>query len=1646
MPSTPRRVPLVSIRRKVNIGVAGALLVLTVVGLVSYRTTTHLVQTADWVAHTHDVIARLEAISASGRDMESARRGFVLTGEETYLQPYRLADEVLTADLGHLSEMVADSAEQSERVAELRRLTEAHRASIQRSIALKRAGDKGAAEQDRELRVGRELVNQRRGLMLRMKQQEEKYLEERDAQVKTTARRATEVIGASSLLAFLLVLVGGVMINRDVAQRQRVETELRQARHELESRVTQRTEELTAANGDLQREVGEHRLAEKALESLRQRMQLILDSAGEGIYGLDLDGRVTFINPAATRMLGYAADELLGKDAPHREHACQSGNCPDDCNKSLHEKAENEEFRRKDGGVFPAECVSTSMHDGETLVGTVVVFKDITRRRRDEAELRRAHDELELRVHERTADLTAANQDLVREIEQRETAERSLRETLALQRAILDGANYSIISSDPHGIIRSINAAAQRWLGYRADELIGRTTPAIIHDPDEVARRAAQLSVQLGEPIAATVETFIALPRRGQTDEHEWTYIRKDGTRFPVLLSVTALRDDEGGITGFMGIAGDISARKQAEEELNRFFTLSLDMLCIAGFDGYFKRLNPAWTATLGWSEEEMRSRPYLSFVHPDDRERTQAEARHMAEGRVTIAFENRYQCKDGTHRWLSWTAAPFPQSQLTYAVAHDTTERKQAEVILAAQAEDLARSERSLREQTVILHSVLDSMADAVMVVNDKDEFLVFNRAARRLHGNMPPRRGPADWADCFHLFQPDQVTPFAVDRLPIVRALRGEWADGVEMYVRAPDAARGTWISANARPMRDADGIVRGGVVVQHDITERKHAERELATHHAITRVLADAPNLEAATRRILQVICDGLGWDFGGLWQRDRDKDVLVHVDHWAREGLDLSRFGARTREVCFAKGIGLPGRAWERAAPVWIPDVTADTNFLRTAAARAEGLHSAIAFPIRHGAEVMGVVDFFSQDLREEPSPELVQMFATIGGQIGQFIERKQAERELRRTRGHLTDALESLDGGLVMFGPDERLLICNRQYREMYPEAEPLMRPGTPYEAILRGFFARGGHMPGVTDVDAWVAERLAEVRQAPSVVEQQLDHRWVRISDSRTSEGGVVSLRTDITALKQMQEDLCQARDAAEAGSRAKSDFLARMSHELRTPLNSVIGFANILLKNKAKNLREQDLTYLHRILDNGKHLLALINNILDLSKVEAGRMEVEWAEVSLNALIPEVLNQIGGQPRAKEVKLQADIPLAVASLRTDAGKLKQVLINLVANALKFTEKGSVTLRVGVEPESRRPIYLDVVDTGIGIPKDRQAAIFEAFQQADNSTTRKYGGTGLGLTISRSLCQLLGYQVDVSSEVGQGSTFRVWLGPRPTATDDDGGRPAPVRSVTAPPPAPIELTPPPTRMTAGKRVLVIDDESDSRILMMNFLEEAGYRVMTAGSGDEGLQLARQHRPDLITLDLMMPGKSGWEVLKELKADPSLQGIPVVVVSIVARDQGGLVMGAVDLLDKPLTRDKLNEVLRRNLRPRGGKVLIVEDDEDCQRLLAASLSEEGAELRAVSDGAQALALLETFSPDLVLLDLKMPVMDGTAFLEAVRRDPRYEKLPIVVVTAQELTAEQGKQLASDTAGVVHKGEDMETVLKQLVRQFVGGERK
>jgi two-component system, NtrC family, sensor kinase len=491
-----------------------------------------------------------------------------------------------------------------------------------------------------------------------------------------------------------------------------------------------------------------------------------------------------------------------------------------------------------------------------------------------------------------------------------------------------------------------------------------------------------------------------------------------------------------------------------------------------------------------------------------------------------------------------------------------------------------------------------------------------------------------------------------------------------------------------------------------------------------------------------------------------------------------------------------------------------------------------------------------------------------------------------------------------------------------------------------------------------------------------------------------------------------------------EVASRHKSEFLANMSHELRTPLNAIIGYSEMLQEEAEEQRAEGFLPDLQRINAAGKHLLELINAVLDLSKIEAGKMELYLETFEVAPLVRDVAAVLEPVAQKNANRVSVECGPDVGAMRADLTKLRQALFNLLSNACKFTERGTVSLAVTRNSAAGGDrIAFAVSDTGIGMTSEQMTRLFQEFGQADASTTRRYGGTGLGLALSRRLCRMMGGDITVTSEAGRGSTFTIHL-------------PAEVTEARREPIGPAPRDPGATGLST---VLVIDDDAAVRDLMARFLGKEGFGVVTASGGEEGVRLARELRPDVITLDVLMPGMDGWSVLTALKADAALADIPVVMLTMLDDKNLGYALGAADYLTKPIDRERLVAVLDRYHRSL--PVLVVDDDPDFRELARRILEREGYTVIEAANGRVALDRVRASAPGVVLLDLMMPEMDGFDFVEAVRADAAWRSLPIVVITAKDLSSEDHERLNGYVARVLQKGALSRETLLGEVRDLV-----
>jgi len=530
---------------------------------------------------------------------------------------------------------------------------------------------------------------------------------------------------------------------------------------------------------------------------------------------------------------------------------------------------------------------------------------------------------------------------------------------------------------------------------------------------------------------------------------------------------------------------------------------------------------------------------------------------------------------------------------------------------------------------------------------------------------------------------------------------------------------------------------------------------------------------------------------------------------------------------------------------------------------------------------------------------------------------------------------------------------------------------------------------------------------------------REIDARLSEIASGDFTQRVAVGNRDELGALaanvNRTSEQLGDLYRQLEMASEHKSAFLASMSHELRTPLNAIIGYSEMLYEAAQDEGQEEFLPDLAKIRDAGRHLLGLINDILDLSKIEAGKMDLYLEEVDLAGLIEEVRSIVEPLMMANANRLEIVCPAAVGMFYTDRTKLKQSLLNLLSNAGKFTHDGRVKLEVR---PALTEISFIVSDTGIGMTEEQQGRLFQAFSQADASTTRQYGGTGLGLAISRHFCEMLGGSIAVESAPGRGSTFTITL--------SDRGRAAPAAAAI------------PQGAEHAALVMVVDDDPNARDLLASTVRREGYRVIKATDGEAALALAREWHPDVITLDVLMPRMDGWAVLTAIKSDPELAEIPVVIVTVLADRGIAVSLGAAEFLTKPVDRARLAATIRQNVHGTG-VVLVVDDEPESRRLARRHLEKLGWEVDEAEEGTDALHWLsQNPRPAMILLDLLMPGMNGFAFLEEIAKHAEWRLIPVVILTAMPLGAAERELLAGRTREVIAKGaDDLAAVLRRIL---------
>ncbi|MFT5369032.1 MAG: DNA-binding response OmpR family regulator/nitrogen-specific signal transduction histidine kinase [Candidatus Latescibacterota bacterium] len=511
----------------------------------------------------------------------------------------------------------------------------------------------------------------------------------------------------------------------------------------------------------------------------------------------------------------------------------------------------------------------------------------------------------------------------------------------------------------------------------------------------------------------------------------------------------------------------------------------------------------------------------------------------------------------------------------------------------------------------------------------------------------------------------------------------------------------------------------------------------------------------------------------------------------------------------------------------------------------------------------------------------------------------------------------------------------------------------------------------------------------------------------------------------------QLIEELETANAQLQEATRLKSQFLATMSHELRTPMNAIIGFTRLVLR-RSDNLADRQRENLEKVKLSADHLLNLINEILALSKIEAGRMDIQPATFDLRKLVANCCATVGPTLGKASVMLDYEVADEAVDVYSDEARLRQIVINLLSNALKFTDEGEVKIKARIQEtednqSQREMLVISVSDMGIGIPEDQLDMIFEEFRQVDGSSTRKIQGTGLGLAITKKLVGLLGGSIGVTSVEGEGSTFTFCI---PARYGDGADTPSDVSAQVV-------------HVVDGNNKLIvsIDDDPNVAVLLRQELEEDGFQVISALNADEGIALVKKHKPVAVTVDILMPGKDGWQTIAALKADETTRDVPVIVVSAIENRELGFSLGIHDYIVKPFDHDALMGSLKR-LNPQGmHDILVVEDDPSAADLLCQMLEIDGFASRTAYNGRQAMVQIEEATPDAIFLDLMMPEMDGFEVIERLQAREDWKSIPVIVVTAKDLSLEEVDFLNARVNQVVQKGDLNLDVLENTLKDVL-----
>ncbi len=1132
-----------------------------------------------------------------------------------------------------------------------------------------------------------------------------------------------------------------------------------------------------------------------------------------------------------------------------------------------------------------------------------------------------------------------------RDITDQKRLEDQLRHAQVYNRGLIESSVDAMLTVDPDNTITDVNEQMVRLAGYGRDQLIGSSFKDYFTEPDR-AEAGVKKTLQDG---------FVT--------NYELTLRSRHRREILVSFNASVFKDKAGGVRGIFAVARDVTEQRRLEEKLresenyNRgLIESSVDALVTVDPDLTIMDVNDQMVRLTGSSREELVGSSFKEyFTEPG---RAVAGVRQTFDEGTVTNYELVLRSRTGKRTVVSFNAGTF----------RDTAGRVVGILAAARDITSQKRLEEQLRDQQTYNRSLIESSLDALMTVDPSGIVTDVNEQTVHLTGLNRKQLIGSPFVD--HFTDPDRA------RAGVRRTFDDGLVTNYELVAKSR-SGRKTPVSFNAAVFREATGQVGGILAAAREVTEQKKIEQELRDQQTYTRGLIES-NIDAL------MTTDALG--------------ILTDVNR------QMCEVTGGTREQL----IGTPFKQY-------FTDPQRAEDGIRLVL--AEGRVTNYELTIRSTAGRETVVSYNATTFTGADG-KLRGVFAAardITDQKRLEAQITQRNRELTEATTFLNNILESsTEYSIIAKDLDGMILAWNEGARRTYGYTAEEMVGRTNSRVLHTPEDIEGGraHAALMTALETGKFEgEFQRVRKNGQRFTAQ-----VAVTLRRDAAGkpiGYVLISKDITAQKTLEEQLRRKNEEleeqnrrVEQANRMKSEFLANMSHELRTPLNAIIGFSELMHRGKVGPVSADQHEYLGDILTSARHLLQLINDVLDLAKVEAGRIEIHLEPVDLARLVGEVRDVLRGVAAKKRIHVETEVERGLESIAADPSKLKQILYNYLSNALKFTpEEGRV--RVRCRTDGPGWYRIEIEDTGIGIRDADMSRLFVEFQQLDSGAAKRFQGTGLGLALTKRLTEAQGGEVSVRSVVGAGSVFAARL--------------------------PLDLAGAPSGPPAGgaapaTRILVVEDDPEDRRWIVETLDGAGYVVVPAASGAQAIAEARRGTFAAVTLDLLLPDMPGWDVLAHIRASTDNARIPVVVVSVAREPLVAVAFGVEEMLTKPTSPEALLGALRRvRAAPDGGPVLVVDDDASARRLAKLALAEAGYRVVEAPGAPEAWASIALESPVAVIVDLLMPGAGGIEFIDRFRAEARHRDVPVVVWTGKDLEPAERAALRRSFATVIQKSE-------------------